>query len=239
MKIKEKINLIRFFMLSFVLHGAGVAYAAENTSLFSIQKPGITNIQHKSTILSKKAPDINAKALKTALKAYHCAAKQGYIKKPYLTVIDYSLASNKPRLWTFDLHKDQLVFRSFVAHGKNSGALKARYFSDRPQSRQSSLGLFVTGKQYAGSHGASLKLHGLDKGFNGHAIPRAIVMHGASYVSHQFLKKHGRLGLSWGCPAVSNELAKPLISKIKDGTAVFSYYPTHQYLKGSKLLKCS
>lgn len=239
MKIKaKKIKLILLSILfSSVFHNAIYAQT-KDISYPTYLKSGTIDIHQKEALLSQKAPDINAQALKTALQAYHCAAKQGHIKKPYLTVIDYSLASNKPRLWTFDLHNNKLLFRTFVAHGKNSGLLKAKYFSDRPQSRQSSLGLFVTAEQYAGSHGASLRLNGLDQGFNGKARPRAIVIHGASYVSNQFLKKHGRLGLSWGCPAISNEMAKPLISKIKDGTAVFTYYPTTQYLKGSKLLKC-
>lgn len=236
-KAKKIRNILLFILFSSIFYK--ISYAqAKDISYPTHLKPKVINIHQKGAILSQKAPDINAKALKTALQAYYCANKHGHIKKPYLTVIDYSLASNKPRLWTFDLHHNQLLFRSFVAHGKNSGKLKARYFSDYPQSRQSSLGLFVTGEKYAGAHGASLRLHGLDQGFNGRAKLRAIVLHGASYVSQQFLKKHGRLGLSWGCPAISHELAKPLINKIKDGAAIFSYYPTHQYLKGSKLLKC-
>lgn len=239
MKIKaKKIKLILLSILFSSLFHNAIYAQTKDISYPTYLKPSSMNIHHKGAVLSQKAPDINSKALKTALQAYHCAAKRGHIKKPYLTVIDYSVASNKPRLWTFDLHNDRLLFRSFVAHGKNSGKLKARYFSDRPESRQSSLGLFVTGEKYSGSHGASLRLNGLDHGFNSRARPRAIVIHGASYVSQQFLKKHGRLGLSWGCPAISNELAKPLINKIKDGAAVFTYYPTNQYLKGSKLLKC-
>ncbi len=213
----------------------------KQTSISQTKQPGTYSSQHihkKTHILSKKAPDISQNALKTALKAYHCAAKRGHVKKPYLTVIDYSKPSNKPRLWTFDIATNKLLFRSWVAHGKNSGKLNAQHFSDRPNSKQSSLGLFVTAEKYTGSHGASLRLNGMEKGFNGRARPRAIVMHGASYVSSKFLKKHGRLGLSWGCPAVPYQVAKPLINKIKNGTILFTYYPKKEYFKNSKLLDC-
>ena len=130
------------------------------------------------------------------------------------------------------------MIHSFVAHGKNTGTLKSLYFSDQLDSKQSSLGLFLTGKKYIGSKGESLKLYGLDPGFNKHAAVRTIVMHGAPYVSDQYLIKHGKLGCSWGCPVVPLELAKPLIEIIKEGSVLFNYYPTREYFKYLEFLKC-
>lgn len=184
--------------------------------------------------LSELAPDINHKALKLALNAYEHALDAGTVKKHLLTVIDYSLPSNKERMWIFDLNKDKLLMHTFVAHGKNSGVVKANHFSNTPESRESSLGTYVTKDTYIGSKGYSLNLQGLERGFNDNAYERRVVIHGAWYVEPDFIKRAGRAGLSWGCPAVAASIAKTVINTIKGGSVVFAYYPDRYFLSHSK-----
>ena len=144
--------------------------------------------------------------------------------------------STEPRLWVFDLNSGDMLFKELVAHGRHTGDNLARHFSDQMNSRQSSLGLFRTADTYVGSNGYSLRLDGLEPGFNGRARERAIVMHGAPYVSAAFVKAQGRLGRSWGCPAVSEAVARDVIDTVKGGGLVFSYYPDKTWMKSSKYL---
>jgi hypothetical protein len=176
--------------------------------------------------LLKQAPGLHAAALESALTSAELAAKRGLIRnRNLLTVIDYSIRSSEPRLFVFDLTHERLLFSELCAHGKNSGDDIARFFSNDPGSEETSLGLFVTGETYIGHNGYSLKLRGLDPGLNDMAEERAIVLHGAYYVSREAVKVLGRLGRSWGCPAVRAEIAEKLINTIRGGTAIFAYYP--------------
>jgi hypothetical protein len=150
-----------------------------------------------------------------------------------LTICDFSLSSTQKRFWVIDLNDKKILFNSLVAHGKNTGEEFARKFSNTESSLQSSLGFYVTESTYYGSNGFSLKLHGMDKGFNDRALQRAIVMHGADYVSEDFIKSQRRIGRSWGCPAVPTALAKPIINTIKDKNVIFIYYPDEKYLSSS------
>lgn len=184
-----------------------------------------------------QAPELNPEVLEAALSATTCAQRQNEVKRKVLSVIDYSLPSTKPRLWVFDLEKSELLFHELVAHGVNTGENMATRFSNIEGSRQSSLGLFLTDKTYIGRNGYSLKLHGLEDGINHRALERTIVLHGAWYVSETFRREHGRLGRSWGCPAVKKEVAKPLIDTIKDGSLLFVYYPDQKWLASSDFLK--
>jgi hypothetical protein len=186
--------------------------------------------------LSGEAPELDPAVLRLALAAVDCAESKGFDGRHILTVIDYSLPSTVPRLWVFDLLEHQLLFRELVAHGKNTGANLATEFSNREGSKQSSLGLFLTAETYHGRNGYSLKLVGLEEGVNHLARQRAIVLHGAWYVSQNFANTHGRLGRSWGCPAVPTEVARPLIDTIKDGTYMFIYYPDEEWLETSAFL---
>jgi hypothetical protein len=190
-----------------------------------------TKIQH----LSSKAPKLNKKVLTLALTAYKNADKKGAVKKPVLTVIDYSLPSNKQRMWVFDVRKERLLYNTYVAHGKNSGVV-AHDFSNRESSKQSSLGTYITKDTYMGHKGYSLNLQGLDRGFNDNAYNRRVVVHGAWYVEPDFIKKEGRAGLSWGCPAIAQTLAKPLINTIKNGSVIFAYFPDKKFLNHSGYL---
>lgn len=191
-----------------------------------------TQVQH----LSHKAPKLDKKVLKLALTAYKNADKKGAVKKPVLTVIDYSLPSNKQRMWVFDVRNERLLYNTYVAHGRNSGGNKANHFSNRESSKESSLGTYITKNTYIGHKGYSLNLQGLDKGFNNNAYNRRVVIHGAWYVEPDFIKKSGRAGLSWGCPAVAQTLAKPIINTIKNGSVIFAYFPDKNFLSHSGYL---
>jgi hypothetical protein len=190
--------------------------------------------------LLRQAPGLKAEVLRMALRATTCAAEQGKVKRrDLLTVIDYSLPSSQPRLFVFDLEARRLLFRELVAHGKNSGGDSANYFSNSPGSLATSLGLFVTADTYVGSNGYSLRLKGLEEGVNDMAMDRAIVMHGASYVSRAAIKAMGRLGRSWGCPAVRKEVAKKMIDTLRGGSPIFAYYPDKDWMKQSSYLTTS
>ena len=179
---------------------------------------------------------VDPKVYQLAMKAYERAKQQGKVKKSILTIIDYSLPSTKPRMWVIDTTKKKVMFHTLVAHGSGSGGNHAQYFSDRPGSNQTSLGVFVTGSTYQGKHGRSLTLHGLEKGINGNAYNRRIVIHSANYVSEQMVNSQGRLGRILGCPALSHQVAQPIIQTIKDGSVVFSYYPDQKWIKRSTYL---
>lgn len=156
--------------------------------------------------------------------------------KHILSVCDFSLSANTKRLWVLDMDKKTVLFHSLVAHGQGTGDEFASRFSDREHSHQSSLGFYITDDTYIGSNGYSLKLHGKDRGFNANAYQRAIVIHGADYVSEQFIRNNKRLGRSWGCPAVPAKLARPIIDSIKNGSCLFVYYPNKNYNKASTWL---
>jgi hypothetical protein len=178
---------------------------------------------------------LSPRLLATALDAVSCARARGVTPRPLrpfqplkppaadlLTVIDYSLPSTEPRLWVLDLAHGKVLFNELVAHGAGSGDNYATRFSNTLESRQSSLGLFVTGDTYEGGNGYSLRLRGLDPGVNDRAEQRNIVIHGAWYVSADHARRYGRLGRSWGCPALPLESARSVIDVIKSGTFVYS-----------------
>jgi L,D-transpeptidase-like protein len=183
---------------------------------------------------------ISADVLNLALGAVSCGIASGDLQTPpTLTLIDYSLPSTTPRLWVFDLRSGKLLFNELVAHGRNSGDNMATRFSDAMESRETSLGLFRTADTYVGHNGYSLRLDGLEPGFNSNARERAIVMHGAPYVDGTIAKANGRLGRSWGCPALRQAVARQVIDTVRGGGVIFSYYPDSAWLKTSKFLKCA
>jgi len=186
--------------------------------------------------LLKQAPMLNPHVLKLGLEAYQHAEKLGMDKRGILTIIDYSKPSSQKRLWVINLNKDSVDYHTYVAHGKGSGNNYARHFSNKFHSDATSLGVYLTGETYSGKHGYSMRLHGLEKGFNNHAFQRAVVMHSAWYVSKSFLKRYGRLGRSWGCPALSQKMAPEVIHEIKGGTILLAYYPNKQWLSHSQFV---
>jgi hypothetical protein len=172
-----------------------------------------------------------------ALRAAAVAVERGDAAAPStLTVIDFSRPSPDPRMWVFDLRSRELLFQEVVSHGRGSGMALATSFSNIAESNQSSLGLYRTAETYVGKHGYSLRLDGLDKGFNDNARARAIVMHAADYVNAARAKANGYLGRSLGCPAVRPAISRQLIDTIKGGGLVFAYFPDAQWLAGSSYL---
>jgi len=184
--------------------------------------------------LSLAAPAANPKVLALATRALRCV--QRTMPTHILSVIDYSQPSTVPRLWVFDTDQRQLLFHELVAHGRNSGENLATKFSNVPGSLESSLGTFITEGTYSGHNGYSLRLKGVDGVFNDNAESRAIVIHGASYVNQALAQSQGRIGRSFGCPAVRKGVARKLIDTIRDHSVVFAYYPDHRWLQGSRLL---
>jgi hypothetical protein len=187
-----------------------------------------------ASALEKAAPKANPRVIALATRALSCVRHRMPVRT--LSVIDYSLPSTTPRLWVFDLARRSLLFRVLVAHGQNTGGQYARHFSNRDGSHMSSLGTFVTDGTYVGHNGYSLRLKGLDGRFNDQAEERAIVIHGARYVSRKFAQSVGRIGRSWGCPAVRPAVAKPLINTIRKQSVVFAYYPDPDFLQGAPTL---
>jgi hypothetical protein len=187
---------------------------------------------------AKGADGLSPKVLAMALDAVACAKARGVSgRDDLLTVIDYSLPSTTPRLWVLDLQHGEVLYHELVAHGSGSGDNYATRFSNVKDSRQTSLGLFRTAGTYVGGNGYSLKLEGLDEGINDRAEERHIVIHGAWYVSPEHARQQGRIGRSWGCPALSEVSARPVIDTIKGGTFVFSYSGNEEWFqKGSSSL---
>ena len=194
------------------------------------------NVQNEINQFRGKATGLNPKALQLGLEAYSKARQEGLDKQQILTIVDYTKPSTARRLWVLDLNTHTVLFNDYVAHGQNSGGNYANTFSDRPESLESSLGVFLTASTYEGKHGYSLRIKGLEKGFNDRAESRDIVFHRADYATAQFAQAHGRLGRSWGCFAVSPAIADSLIHTIKNGTLVFAYYPDPSWLSKSQFL---
>jgi hypothetical protein len=157
-------------------------------------------------------------------------------KKNIITIVDFSKPSTEKRFFVIDLQNKKLLYRCFVAHGKNSGENYAKNFSNQQSSLESCLGFFLTAETYNGKHGYSLRLDGLEKNINDNSRAREIVIHGADYVSQEFIDKYGRLGRSWGCPALPNEIAKAVIDIISNGSCLFIYGDDKYYRENSKLI---
>jgi hypothetical protein len=188
--------------------------------------------------LFSKGHQPSRKVFDYAMKGYAYFSSQDLLaKKDLLAFIDYSLSSNVKRLWVIDLRQKSLIYHELVAHGRNTGMEYARKFSNKGNSFQTSLGFFITGEIYNGKHELSVKMNGMERKFNGNAFDRGIVMHGADYVSEQYIRQNQRLGRSLGCPAVSQEVISRLSSTISDGVCLFAYYPNKSYLKYSKVLQ--
>ena len=205
---------------------------ADNT----IEKPAIapaTNSEVHSLYLSLqlKSIGLSEAAFSYAWKGYQVLLDKKLVSKEgYLTICDFSQSSTKKRLYIIDMVNNTVVLNTYVAHGKNSGGEFARSFSNRSGSLQSSLGFYVTKQTYYGEHGLSLRVAGVEKGFNDKALGRNIVIHGADYIGNQ---KKGR---SFGCPAVPKNESSRIINTIKNGHCLFVYHPSKKYLQGSKIL---
>jgi len=193
--------------------------------------------QQKLQALEKTIPGIKRNVLYLGLLAYENAKTQGYDHKDLLTIVDLSYPSDHKRLWVINVKTDELLFYTYVTHGAGSGFLYAKRFSNTQGSHESSIGLFDTKGTYSGKVGYALRLKGLDKGFNDHAYARAIVMHGADYANEEYIDRYGRLGRSWGCFAMPENIFRHVIDTVKNDSLIFSYYPSESWLHHSYYLK--
>lgn len=190
-------------------------------------------------MLHQQAPALNSSVINKILSTLRCANENHVEHNNILSVIDYSMPSSEKRLWVFDLAKKKLLFNTYVSHGLNSGILLSNYFSNKFNSKASSIGVYKTVDVYVGRHGLSLKLNGLEQGFNDNASNRSVVMHGGWYVDERFIKKYGRAGRSWGCPAVPESLKASIINTIKNNSLFVVYYPSDRWFLKSKFLSCT
>lgn len=177
----------------------------------------------------------NQECFAQALKGFYSLKEKGLIKKEILAVVDFGLSSNLKRLWIIDMTTNEILLQSLVAHGRNTGEEFASNFSNTPESYKSSLGFYATAEVYKGKHGVSLKLDGLEKGLNHNARQRAVVIHGANYVSESFIKANKRLGRSQGCPAVPVEIAPKVIDLVKGGACLYIFHPSMNNNKKTNL----
>ncbi len=217
------------------------APARPATPLPTSTVPAVNPVADRAQRLAALAPGASVEVVRLALAARECAIGSGDAtgQGQRLAVIDYSKPSTATRMWVFDLRNDRLLYAEHVAHGQGSGANFATAFSNREGSHQTSLGLFRTAETYHGGNGYSLRMDGLDPGFNDAARQRAIVMHGAPYVNPAAAQQNGRLGRSHGCPAVRSQVAREIIDTLKGGQFVFSYYPDPAFLRSSRMLACN
>lgn len=193
-------------------------------------------IELKAASLSEKL-NINGEAVRLAITGYEKLKQLGRLSNlRYLTIADFSMPSSEERFYIIDMEQQVMWMQTLVAHGRNSGKLFANTFSNKNASNQSSLGFYITGNPYTGKHGNTLELNGVEAGINDNARDRAIVLHGAAYVSKEFIKAQGYIGRSLGCPAVPDFQVNSIIKAIKGASCLFVYAPNKQYLKQSSLL---
>jgi len=195
-----------------------------------------TWLEKTSKMILAQANNMDPAVLKVGLTAYQNARAKGLDEKGLLTIIDYSKPSSERRLWVVNVNTGKVLFNTWVAHGKNSGEKNATSFSNDPESLKSSIGIYLTDDTYSGHHGDSLRIQGLEPGFNDNALKRNIVFHGAAYVGEDIAKNRGMLGRSWGCMAVAFNTIKPLVNAIKNKTLVVAYYPDKNWLRHSLFL---
>lgn len=180
---------------------------------------------------------LTKKAFYYAVKGYNYLLEHHWLNNPnILSICDMSQSSRNKRLYVLDMEKKEVVVNTYVAHGRASGGEFARSFSNSPSSRKTSLGFYVTEDTYYGSNGLSLKIRGMERGFNDRALPRGIVVHGSEYVGPDYVQMNKFCGRSFGCPAVPADESENIIDLIKEGSCLFIYYPTSRYLVRSKIL---
>jgi len=196
-------------------------------------------IDQETRVIHSEADNLDTQVLKLSLTAYVNARQQGKDSREILTIVDYSKPSTERRLWVVDLRSNKVLFNTWVSHGRNSGDLNSTSFSNDARSLKSSIGVFETAEAYEGHNGYSLRVQGLERGFNDHAYAREVVFHGADYANPDVAKELGRLGRSWGCFAVGRDVAEELINTIKNRTVVVAYYPDQRWLKHSAYLNSS
>jgi hypothetical protein len=221
----------KFFPLFFVVLLTSFTSLPSKTNSIKIATVAVSNTASKNVSIYNQL-DANSFAMpnfecfSNALDGFHLLKEKGLVTKNILTLVDFSLSSTMKRLWVIDLDKNVVLFNTLVAHGRNTGEEFANEFSNQAESFKSSIGFYATGEIYNGKHGMSLKLDGLEKGLNDNARNRAVVIHGADYVSESFIRQNKRLGRSQGCPAIPVEMNAKVINVIKDKSCLFIYHPS-------------
>ena len=209
----------------------------QSTGLY-IGRESVLNHSKTNAGLPQKPIGVSATAFEHAIKGYRKLLKTVVVlSNDLLTVIDYSLPSNTERMWILDMESNTVLKKSLVAHGRNSGELYAKKFSNEPGSYTSSLGFYRTGSTYQGKHGLSLYLDGLEPGINDNARLRAIVMHAADYATDDFARQNGRLGRSLGCPSIPPDDHSEVINLLAGGSCLFIYAPSEDYEKHSRVIQ--
>lgn len=224
-----------FFVLLMSFNSFPDKTSPNNVSLESTEKKASENVSVYSQIDANSFALPSFESFNLALDGFNLLKEKGLIQKNILTIVDFSLSSTAKRLWVIDLDQNKVLFQTLVAHGRNTGEEFAKIFSNQAESYKSSVGFYATAEIYNGKHGMSLKLDGLQKGLNDKARERAVVMHGADYVSESFIKQNKRLGRSQGCPAVPVEMNQKIINVIKDKSCLFIYHPAAKQDIVSKL----
>ena len=174
--------------------------------------------------------------MKAAHQGYSVAEKKHITHTPIMLVVDFSKPSSEKRLWMIDMDHDTVLMHTYVAHGSGSGANTVTKLSNKPQSNASSIGFFLTGQHYVGKHGKSVRLQGLESGFNDHAATRGIVIHSAPYISKATIKALHRLGRSWGCFALNNKDLKEVLKSSHEPVLLMAYYPDSHWTHSSHYL---
>ncbi|MDF1655390.1 MAG: murein L,D-transpeptidase catalytic domain family protein [Coxiellaceae bacterium] len=204
----------------------------------SLDAKAIKSLSKTKLLLQRKANGLPPSVIDKVMNTLYCAKRNELDHNNILTIIDFSQPSNKKRLWVFDLAKSKLLYNTYVSHGLKSGSFNSTYFSNKNNSKATSIGVFNTEKKYYGRYGIALKLLGLEPSINDNAYNRFIVMHGSWYVNERFIKKYGRAGRSWGCPSLPLNVVKPIINTIKDNSIMVAYYPSDDWLNKSDFLHC-
>lgn len=237
MKLATRVVIGIILTLSFC--APWIVYSTQQSTSQHSSKTVTAQPSHILDLLHQQAPTLNATALEYAFTALQCANQFDIDHNNILTIIDYSLPASEKRLWVFDLAEQRLLFHTYVSHGLKTGSLVSNAFSNRNNSKTSSVGLYKTLDTYYGREGISLRMQGLEPGFNDNAENRALVMHGGWYVNEPFIQQYGRPGRSWGCPSLPQDLTKPILEKIRRNSLLFVYYPEQNWLLQSQFLHCS
>jgi hypothetical protein len=218
------------------------------SEIFTISEP-VSKVTNNSLTLDEEITQLydvfvennpsvpNLKSFKNGLIGYYKLTDKNLIDKQILTIIDFSLSSKKKRMWVMDMSKNKILYHTFVSHGKNTGSEFATQFSNKKNSLKSSLGFFITGETYFGKNGLSLFIDGMEKQFNSNARERYVVIHGASYANPAAIKNLGRLGRSYGCPALPTAISGEIIDLIKDKSVLYIYSDDQTYANNSKMIQ--